>query len=196
MLRKDLPPLDSYLADAMSLDPSEFLARYHWPMLVIPEPNPAVMAKITRPETVIRDDPTLMASSDPTSPRMSGASLDALCLEVRPKPGSSADRITLGRSPEADVVLIDETISRIHAELAWDRERERAMLTDHGGRNGTQVDGLRLPEHGRTVLVPGAVVAFGALVTRYYSPRAFLAWLSTGAPRAGASPGVWPSPKP
>jgi hypothetical protein len=193
MLRKDLPPLDTYLADATTLDPAKFFARYPWPMLIIPEPDKAVLAMIKQPDTMIHDESTLMAEIDPTSPRSSGASLDALCLEVRPKPGSTADRITLGRSPEADVVLIDETISRMHAVISWDGERERAMLHDLGGRNGTFVDTVRLPPNGHAALVPGAVVAFGALVTRFYSPRAFLAWLSTGAPRAGASPGVWPT---
>ena len=40
MLRKDLAPLDAYLADAMSLETDAFLGRYPWPMLVIPEPDP------------------------------------------------------------------------------------------------------------------------------------------------------------
>lgn len=192
MLRKDLPPLDSYLADAVTLDDNEFLKRHPWPALVIPEPDPKVMAKLVRPETMIHDDDETRMLSDPSSARMSGASLDALVLMVRPKPSSSAERMSIGRAPEADVVLIDETISRMHAELAWDAARERATLVDLGGRNGTTVDGTRLPPRGKVSLIPGVVVIFGALATRFYSPRAFLAWLNTGAPRAGAAPGTWP----
>jgi hypothetical protein len=194
MLRKNLPPLDTYLADAVQLDAATFLARHAWPMLVIPEPDPKVMAKLVRPDTLIHhhDDETVMVPSDPSSPRMSGASLDALVLELRPKENGSKDKMTIGRAPEADVVLIDETISRLHAELAWDPEKERATITDLGGRNGTTVDGSRLPMRGKMTLIPGSVVAFGALLTRFYSPRSFLAWLSTGAPRAGAAPGSWP----
>ncbi len=193
MLRKDLPPLDAYLADAMSLEPDAFLKRYVWPMLIIPEPDPEVLAQISRPTTVAQDDvPTIMLPSDPTSARLSGASLDALCLEIRPKRGRSSDQITFGRSADADVILIDETISRIHAQLAWDKEKERGVLTDLGGKNGTHVDDVRLPANGSIALLPGSVITFGALVTRYHSPRSFLSWLSTGAPRAGAAPGVWP----
>jgi hypothetical protein len=192
MLRKDLPPLDSYLADATMLERGAFLARYCWPVLVIPEPDPKIMAKLMRPETIISTDDTLMFP-DPSSARMSGASLDALVLEVRPKDGSSKEKMTMGRAPEADVVLIDETISRLHAQLAWDPVKERASLTDLGGRNGTTVDGTRLAVRGQSVLIPGAVVMFGGLGTRFYSPRAFFEWLSTGAPRAGAAPGHWPS---
>ena len=36
MLRTNLAPLDTYLADAMSLAGAEFLDRYPWPMLVVP----------------------------------------------------------------------------------------------------------------------------------------------------------------
>src|SRR4051812_16060441 len=107
MLRKDLPPLDAYLADAMSLDPEEFLARYEWPILVIPEPDPEVVKQIKRPTGVFLGDAAgVMLPRDPASPKLSGASLDALCLEIRPKPGGTPDLITLGRSPDADVVLI------------------------------------------------------------------------------------------
>jgi hypothetical protein len=195
MLRKDLAPLDSYLADAISLDHDEFLLRHPWPILVIPEPDPKVMAKLIRPDTMIHhDDETQMLLNDPSSPRMSGASLDALVLAVRPKPESTPDKMTVGRAPEADVVLIDETISRMHAVISWDAIKERATLTDLGGRNGTFVDGQKLPAKGKSTLIPGSVVIFGALNTRYYSPRAFLAWLQTGAPRAGAAPGHWPKP--
>jgi hypothetical protein len=193
MLRKNLAPLDSYLADAMSLSTERFLARYPWPMLVIPEPDPEVMAQISRPNTLAYDDhPTIALSADPWSPKMSGASLDALCLEVRPKRTGSAEAITIGRSPDADVVLIDETISRIHASIAWDKPKERAVLTDRGGKNGTSIDDVRMPANGMMVLLPGCVITFGKLGTRYHSPRSFLSWLCTGAPRAGAAPGAWP----
>src|SRR5688500_13468591 len=107
MLRKERAPLDTYLADAISFERAEFLAKYPWPMLVIPEPDPKVMAVLVGPDTMIHyDDVTMMSPQDPASAKMSGASLDALVLEARPKPGSTRERITFGRAPEADVVLI------------------------------------------------------------------------------------------
>jgi hypothetical protein len=88
------------------------------------------MRKLHRPDTSVREDITLQGQLDPTSARAVGASLDALCLEARPKLGGLARRITIGRSPEADVVLIDETISRIHAEVLWDAEKTKGVLRD------------------------------------------------------------------
>jgi hypothetical protein len=192
MLRKNLPPIDAYLADAVSLDAPAFVKRHPWPFLLIPEPRAEIMDQLSRPDTLLQENETIMLEGDPTSGRMSGASLDALCLEVRPK-RPTASRITLGRSPDADVVLIDQTISRFHAEIEWDPTHEGAVLFDLGAKNGVYVDDARVPAKGRAPLVPGAVVIFGELVTRYHSPRSFHAWLCRGAPRAGAAPGQWPS---
>ena len=189
MLRRDLAPLDSYLADAMQLDEAAFVDRYPWPVLVTPEPSPDLMRKLKRADTVVQQ--ITLSEMDPMAPGMVGASLDALCLQVRPlDPGRT--RMRIGRAPSADVVLIDESISRVHAELTWDRGIERAMLIDLETKNGTFVDQRRLSPGKETTLVPGCVVAFGGLATRYYSPRTFRAWLATGAPRSGASPCKWP----
>jgi hypothetical protein len=190
VLRRDLAPLDSYLADAMSLDEHAFADRYCWPVLVTPEPSPDLMRKLRRPDTVVQDQVTL-TEMDPMAPGMVGASLDALCLVIRPlDPGRT--RMRIGRAPSADVVLIDESISRVHAELSWDPAVERALLMDMDTKNGTFVDQRRLDPKKETLLVPGCVVSFGSLATRYYSPRTFRAWLATGAPRSGASPAKWP----
>jgi hypothetical protein len=190
MLRRDLPPLDAYLADATSLDDAAFVDRHPWPVLVTPEPSPDVLSKIRRPDTVVSDDIT-MPQVDPMAPGMVGASLDALCLELRPLDRTQS-RILIGRSPGTDIVLIDESVSRHHAELRWDRATERGTLCDLETKNGTFVDQKRLDPRREVSLAAGTVIAFGALVTRYYPPRAFRAWLATGAPRSGASPGKWP----
>lgn len=191
MLRPDLAPIDVYLADAMLLEASEFLERHRWPMLVIAEPDWDKIAQLSRPETLIpgQGRPGVHELMDLTSAAASGASLDALCLEIRPKDPRAGLRISFGRAPEADVVLLDETISKMHAALTWDPAREEGILFDLGSRNGTFVDEVRL---GRAPmeLTPGGVVCFGSLVTRYYPPSSFLGWLSTGVARAGATPSI------
>lgn len=191
MLRANLAPLDAYLADAMSMEREAFLERYPWPMLVVPEPSPDVLFRIRRPETIIQEA-TSTTEIDLSSQSLVGASLDALCLEVRSKRGTHGNRISIGRSPDADIVLLDESVSRFHAEISWGDQRETCFVSDLGARNGTFLDEVRLEPNGRAELYPGAVLTVGVLVTRFYSPTAFLAWLDTGAPRAGASPGRWP----
>lgn len=192
MLRTNLAPLDTYLADAVSLPEPEFLDRYPWPMLVVPEPSPDVLVRIRRPETVI-EDPNQSTTKINLNPRtLKGASLDALCLEVRPRRGGNGNRVSVGRSPDADVVLLDESVSRFHAEISWSHDRSQCVLKDLGARNATLLEGRAIEPNARVALRAGVVVTFGALPTRFYTPQAFLEWVATGAPRAGASPGKWP----
>lgn len=185
MLRPDLAPLDVYLADAMLLEPADFVVRHPWPVLVIAEPDWSMIAQLSRPDTMVPGGP-LPALLELIDPANAGASLDALCLPVRPLDGVSLDRITLGRSPDADVVLLAETTSKLHAELSWQPERGRAVLTDLGARNGTLVEGVRLSSRGSAELASGALVSFGSLATRYYTPQGFLSWLVSGVSRSGA----------
>lgn len=191
MLRRTLAPLDSYLGDAAILDEAAFIARYAWPMFVAPEPPPELKSRLQRPETVldeIGDETTI----DLMAPGMAAASLEALCLEVRPiNPGQS--RMRIGRSPSSDVVLIDQSVSRAHAEISWEPSTERAVLMDLDTKNGTTVDQRKLAPRQEAILVPGCTISFGSLVVRYYSPRTFRTWIASGAPRSGASPSKWPS---
>jgi hypothetical protein len=53
-------------------------------------------------------------------------------------------RLVLGRAPNCDCVLLEECVSRRHAQL-W-RERGRWYLRDIGSRNGTRVNGMRVIE--------------------------------------------------
>ena len=192
MLRPDLAPLDAYLGDAASLSASDFLARYPWPVLVVPEPTEDVRGKMRRPETVIHEASSVAPTLEVDLRVLSGASLDALALLARPKRGLASNRVSIGRSPDADVVLLDESVSRFHAELSWGADKDRCVLTDLGAKNGTFMDGVRLTSHVRVELYSGAVITFGSVKARFYAPSAFLSWLSAGAPRSGASPGEWP----
>ncbi len=64
----------------------------------------------------------------------------------------------IGRSPDADLVLVDETVSRHHARLAGDREA--LTVTDLGSSNGTTLNGN--PMVGEVTLHEGDLVGFGS----------------------------------
>jgi hypothetical protein len=55
------------------------------------------------------------------------------------------DRLTIGRSPDADVFLDDVTVSRNHALLV--RRREGLYIDDLGSLNGTYVNRRRIESH-------------------------------------------------
>lgn len=56
-----------------------------------------------------------------------------------------ANRVTLGRSEEADIVLPYDNVSRKHA-LIW-RSEGKSWIQDLGSSNGTSVDGAGVGEH-------------------------------------------------
>jgi pSer/pThr/pTyr-binding forkhead associated (FHA) protein len=57
----------------------------------------------------------------------------------------SGERMTVGRSPEAEVFLDDVTVSRNHALLV--RRREGLYIDDLGSLNGTYVNRRRIESH-------------------------------------------------
>ncbi len=67
------------------------------------------------------------------------------------------DVITVGRSKKNDLVLADQWLSRIHAEIR--RENGRFFIRDLESRNGTYVNGMRLSE--RVPLQNGDVITLG-----------------------------------
>jgi hypothetical protein len=70
--------------------------------------------------------------------------------------------VTIGRTPNNDIVLADVQISRFHAFLRV--HPDRVELGDAGSRNGTFVNDQRLIPKGQVVIViPGDVIKFGTI---------------------------------
>jgi hypothetical protein len=65
-------------------------------------------------------------------------------------------RVQIGRAKENDIVIIDPTVSRRHAEIEPDESRWHVV--DMGSTNGTWVNGSPVS---RAPLRPGDVLAFG-----------------------------------
>lgn len=63
------------------------------------------------------------------------------------------DRILIGRHPDCDIVLPDRLVSRHHAQVVRDPERQAYILEDLHSKNGTFVNGQEI--HGPYVLRDG-----------------------------------------
>jgi hypothetical protein len=77
-------------------------------------------------------------------------------------PGPTLHPLRIGRGSDCDLPLVDESISRRHAELTY---RDGAwILRDLHSTNGTTVNGWRITT--AAAIRPGDVVGFGDLVFR------------------------------
>ena len=70
--------------------------------------------------------------------------------------------IHVGRSPSADIVLDDATVSRRHAVIA--QQDGQTVLLDDRSRHGVLVNGVRV---GRAVLSNGDTIHLGSVVMRF-----------------------------
>lgn len=73
-----------------------------------------------------------------------------------------AKRLVVGREHPADLVIPVHAISRVHAEVVWDRAVWR--LRDLGSTNGTLIDGCRVQE---APLEPHEEVRFGDAILKF-----------------------------
>lgn len=74
--------------------------------------------------------------------------------------------LVIGRGDEATWVILDEDLSRTHAEVrrGWDG----VTITDLGSKNGTKLDGVKITEP--TPLADGMAIALGKVVLRFADP--------------------------
>jgi pSer/pThr/pTyr-binding forkhead associated (FHA) protein len=72
------------------------------------------------------------------------------------------DVMHIGRSPSADIVLDDASVSRRHALIAV--RAERVMILDDRSRNGVRVNGERVSE---AALADGDTIAIGQVLLRF-----------------------------
>ncbi len=77
----------------------------------------------------------------------------------------SPDELVLGRDPGPSGLAFDDPLaSRRHASIHWDPQREQYLLSDHGSRNTTRLDGRPIE---RELLKPGALIRLGDTVLRF-----------------------------
>lgn len=89
---------------------------------------------------------------------------------------STSDRaITIGRSPKSRIVLADPSVSADHAELRL--EDGGVRINDVKSKNGTIVNGVRLPEGAQPWLQPMDRLSFGRVPAFVCEPRTLRAVL-------------------
>jgi hypothetical protein len=106
--------------------------------------------------------------------------LGARVVEVKKRKHiTNPDMITIGRSPENDIVLYNRLVSKSHAYLDLGSSDEAVYLVDTGSTNGTFVNNTELSPTANYQLADGDEISFGPETkVVYFSPKAFQSLLS------------------
>jgi len=101
----------------------------------------------------------------------------AVVLRIRSRKEPPAARITLGRTPEQDLVVDHPSVSRFHAWFEFHRGRRGWQVADNGSRNGTVLNQRRISARNPTSLGEASILGIGDVNLQFFLPEAFEAFL-------------------
>jgi hypothetical protein len=85
-------------------------------------------------------------------------------------PLKAADRLSIGRRMDCDLVIDDPSVSKLHAELRWNGAEGRCTVQDLGSTNGTFVNAYSLAGR-EAVVLDGDILSFGNVQFWYLLTR-------------------------
>jgi hypothetical protein len=78
--------------------------------------------------------------------------------------------VAIGRSRSCDVRIDNDSVSKVHAKMIFDRHSGDYYLVDEGSRNGSCINGDPLEPSQRTPIWSGAYVSFGDALYVFIDP--------------------------
>ena len=81
-----------------------------------------------------------------------------------------ASPVTIGRSRRCDVRIENDSVSKVHASILFDRVAGEYYVVDENSRNGTCINGEALDSGGKKSIWSGAFVSFGDAVYVFIDP--------------------------
>jgi len=106
--------------------------------------------------------------------------LGARVMEIKKRKSiTNPDMVTIGRSPENDIVLYNRLVSKSHAYLDLGASDEAIFLVDNYSTNGTFINNIELSPTGNYQLANGDEISFGPETkVVYFSPELFHSLIS------------------
>ena len=145
---------------ARTLSPSVFLEQLG-PLALVERPSAEALLTDTASRKAGEMGPTSVVHAELVMARMLLLALETEDLQVATLPPlRSVDELRVGRQPDCDLVVDDESVSKRHAVLRWDETAHRCTLQDQGSTNGTFVNTVSKIE-GEVELHDGDIVSFG-----------------------------------
>ena len=106
--------------------------------------------------------------------------LGARVMEIKKRKSiTNPNMITIGRSPENDIVLYNRLVSKSHSYLDLGSSGDAIFIVDNYSTNGTFVNNIKLSPTGNYQLADGDKISFGPETkVVYFSPKLFHSLLS------------------
>ena len=98
---------------------------------------------------------------------------------ISPEPTIEPEMITLGRTANHDLSLVDSSVSRFH--LYFQQKDEGWVVCDAGSRNGTSLNGDELVKREPTPIASSGSLKIGSLKGTFLEVDALFDWLSRRA---------------
>lgn len=160
-------PMRNLRPIARSMTSSAFVTAFPCPALHVVDIK--VGAASGNPDETVQPGLQLRALMSPG--RSAFRYFDEVAPLVKRAEGQSGDGISIGRASENDIVLSVESVSHGHALFETDGENWR--LTDRDSKNGTTLNGARLPKGEPILLRSGDRILFGGeIVAVFLTPEA------------------------
>ncbi len=165
-MASEMPSLSELILAARQLGRDGFVARYPAPVLLCRRPAAQPSPDWSfRTQTIDVDRRMLAAMLVKERLTVSDEVLryEVFTLE-KTQNNPWRNRVSVGRARNNDVVLVDGSVSKLHAHFTIGPEG-RLSLQDASSRNGTTVRGRKLESGEAVPVAPGDEIAFGRLET-------------------------------
>lgn len=170
-------PLVSYFRKISEFDNSQFLDLHTHPLLLYSQ-NPSLLDNLwSQFETVI-----IVPNNDPMESLPEESELhvgEISVVDVKKYSNSPPiNNITIGRSPDSDIVFATTAISKLHAYIFESEDGYSYEIIDADSTNGTRVNDEELVPFQGQPLVNLDRVDFGRVIRAvYFTPRGFYEFL-------------------
>ncbi|MFL5319383.1 MAG: FHA domain-containing protein [Myxococcaceae bacterium] len=146
---------------ATAMDKERFV-KHLGPFVLVKAPTPEDQQKLAK----LGQRATMLADKARLDGFALTADLDSLIATTLP-PLNKNKQLTVGRTPENDLVIDDPSVSKRHALVKYDEQLGRFIVADQGSRNGTSLNGVQI-EKTRLGLDDGDLLSFGSAHFLYF----------------------------
>ena len=171
-----------YLDILLSSDDKAFLASHNHPFLLYPEKHGAGGFATYHTRMADRGAGQKIAGSGTEIKKF------RVLLPNQDLKSKFPNKMLVGRSTEREFSIDHSTVSKRHAFLSLDKEKDAYRLGDAGSTNGTFLNGQTVESGAPVYLRDGNIVSFGDCDYLFFSPKGFVDLLRRLKAEADAFP--------